>query len=127
MTELSSRIFLAWNIFACNILAFKLIYEGFDGVSTCKYFYLVVCYFQILLMVYLLYLLITRRTSPRRKLYEKSSGEKQLCEEILNPLCTVLCTIIVHLYCHTELFSIYSTFTTVLYKFIEYVSYNLQL
>ena len=64
-TSCSSR----GSFFACNILVFKLIYEGSEGVSTCIYFYL-------LLKVYLLYLLITRRTTPGRIFREECSGKE---------------------------------------------------
>ena len=72
---------LPGSFFACNILVFKLIYEGSDGVSTCIYLLVFTCiYCYLLLRVYLLYstgfTFITRRTTPRRTWREECSGEE---------------------------------------------------
>lgn len=68
------------SFFACNILAFKLIYGGFEGVSTCiciLYTFMMRVYFTILLMTEGLFIVLTNYTTnytakkiPRRKIID---------------------------------------------------------
>ena len=68
--SISSRV----SFFACNILVFKLIYEG---VSTCTSIYLYINFTLFTFEgLFILYLLITRRTTPRRIFREECSGEE---------------------------------------------------
>ena len=66
------------SFFASNILIFKIKFEDFEGVSTCMYLYEYILEFTcyLLMRVYLLYLLFTRRTTPLRKRLEECSVEE---------------------------------------------------
>ena len=120
---------LRGSFFACNNFAFKQIYEGFEGVPSCKYFYLVVC--NLLLNTFegsfTVFTNYTKKITQRRKLLQESFSEQNSAKKNPRPfMCSIVYNYFTCAYCQQRIVLIQSTFTTVLCKFIEYFSYNLQ-